>query len=186
MKNIKIVFAAALVCAALVTQGASARAQSDWDTYPARTIERLVRDHSGEQYRKADLMVSADPFPSKTVVTYTGKHRPVGEYKKYFIRVWVETRNVPASNADVLAEEYLFKEGDREYWLPVHKQLVPFFEKELKPGDEITAFFFFLGGYNEKTLIEKDASKDKKAKEKASAGVEDGTDWVFALEEFRK
>ncbi|HVF45305.1 MAG TPA: hypothetical protein VM936_19925 [Pyrinomonadaceae bacterium] len=177
-----------IACAAviLLALSAAASAQSDWDTYPARSIADLISAHSGEGLPKADIAVSANPFPSKTVITYTGRHRPLGEYKKSFIRLWVETRDVPAGNADMLAEEYLFKEGGKEYWLPVHRQLVPFFDKELKPGDEITAFFFFLGGYDEKKLIEKDKSKDKKEKEKASAAAVAGMEWVFALEEFRK
>lgn len=176
------------VCAVvtLLALSAAARAQSDWDTYPPRTIADIVREHSGDSYAKADIVVSAKPFPSKTVVTYTGKHRPVGEYKNSFIRLWAQTRDIPASNADLLVEEYLFKEGEKEFWLPVHKQLVPFLDRELKPGDEITAFFFFLGGYNERKLIEKDSSKDKKEKEKAAAAASAGTEWVFALEEFRK
>ena len=177
-----------IICAlvALLALSCVARAQSDWDTYPERAVGQLVREHSGEEYQKSDLTISAQPFPSKTKLTYTGKHRPVGEYKKFLIRVWVESRNVPASNADLLVEEYLFKEGDAEYWMPVHNQIVPFFEKELKPGDEVNAFFFFLGGLNEKKLIEKDTKKDKKEKEKAAVNVRDGMEWVFVLEEFQK
>ncbi len=161
----------------------SAYAQSDWHTYPMRSIAEIVQAHSGEVSKKSDLIVSADPFPSKTVVTYTGTHRPAGEYSKYFINLWVQTRNVSPENANMLVEEYLFKEKDKEYWVPVVKPLTPFFDKELKAGDEITIYYFFLGGYNEKTLREK---KKDKPKEKSTEKVEDKVTWIFAVEEFQK
>ena len=160
-------------------------AQSDWDSYRARSIADLIQEHSGGEYKKSDIIISADPFPSKTVATYTGKHRPVSEYTKNFIHLWVQTRNVPPENADMLIEEYLFKEKGKEYWIPVLKQLAPFFDKELKEGDEITIYYFFLGGYNEKTLREKEAKKDK-TKAKDIETVEDKVRWVFAVEEFQK
>ena len=93
----------------------SSYAQSDWHTYPARTIANIIEMHSGEVSNKSDVIISGDPFPSKTIVTYTGKRRPVGEYTKYFINLWVQTRNVPPENANMLVEEYLFRETDKEY-----------------------------------------------------------------------
>lgn len=169
----------------LVALPVSSYAQSDWHTYPARTIANIIEAHSGEVSNKSDLIVSADPFPSKTVVTYAGKRRPVGEYTKYFINLWVQTRNVPPENAKMLVEEYLFREKDKEYWIPVLKTLAPFFDKELKEGDEIQIYYFFLGGYNEKKLREKNTSKDK-SQEKAIGTVEDKVTWIFAVEEFQK
>ncbi len=67
----------------IIALSVSAFAQSDWHTYPVRSIAEIVQAHSGEVSKKSDLIVSADPFPSKTVVTYTGNHRPAGEYSKY-------------------------------------------------------------------------------------------------------
>lgn len=160
-------------------------AQSDWHTYPVRTIANIIEVHSGEVSRKTDMIVSADPFPSKTLVTYTGKRRPVSEYTKYFINLWVQTRNVPPENASMLVEEYLFVEKGKEHWVPVLKTLTPFFDKELKEGDEIQIYYFFLGGYNEKKLREKGANKQK-ADEKAIGTVEDKVTWIFAVEEFQK
>jgi molybdopterin converting factor small subunit len=167
----------------LATLSVNSYAQSDWNTYPVRPIADIIQTHSVEASKKVDLIVSADPFPSKTVVTYTGRHRPVGEYTNYFISLWVQTRNVPPENANMLVEEYLFREKDKEYWMPVHKLLAPHFEKELKEGDEVTIYYFFLGGYNEKKLREK---KKDKTKEDTAGTIEDKVEWVFAVEEFQK
>ena len=169
----------------LVVIPVSSYAQTDWHTYPARTVANIIESHSGEVSDKSDLIVSADPFPSKTVVTYMGKRRPVGEYTKFFINLWAQSRNLPPENASMLLEEYLFREKDKEYWIPVIKSLTPYFDKELKEGDEIQVYYFFLGGYNEKKLREKETSKDK-TREKDTGTVEDKVTWIFAVEEFQK
>jgi hypothetical protein len=31
--------------------------------------------------------------------------------------------------------EYLYKEGETEYWLPTSTPITKYFDKELKPGD---------------------------------------------------
>jgi hypothetical protein len=161
-------------------------AQNDWHTYPVRAIGELIEATSGEAAQKSDLIISANPFPSKTKATYTGKSRPIGKRTKDFIKIWTETRNVPSSNADMLAEEFLFREQDKEYWIPVLKTLVPFFGKELKEGDEIVIYYFFLGGYDEAKLIQKDTSLSEKARKEAASKATGKIEWIFAVEEFQK
>jgi hypothetical protein len=160
--------------------------KNDWHTYPVRTIAEIINSHSGEVSQKADFIISANPFPSKTKAAYTGKSRPIGKRTKDFIKLWVQTRNVPASNADMLVEEFLFREQNKEYWIPVTKTLVPFFGKELKEGDEIVIYYFFLGGYDEAKLIQKDSSLSEKAKKEAASKATSKVEWVFAVEEFQK
>lgn len=159
----------------------SSFAQSDWHTYPVRSIAELIASHSGEASANSDIIISANPFPSKTTAVYTGQRRPVSKYTKDFISLWVQTRNVPPENASMLVEEFLFKEKDKEYWIPMLKTMAPVFTRELKEGDEITIYYFFLGGYNPKKLHEKDTSADKPLK----AG-EDKIEWIFAVETFQK
>ncbi|MGI9036599.1 MAG: hypothetical protein ACR2GD_11245 [Pyrinomonadaceae bacterium] len=170
----------------ILTFAISSFAQNDWHTYPVRMIADIVEEHSGEASQKADLIISAKPFPSKTKVVFTGKSRPVGKRTKDFIKLWTQTRNVPASNADMLAEEFLFREQDKEYWIPVIKTLVPFFGKELKEGDEIVIYYFFLGGFDEAKLIQKDTSLSEKAKNDAASKAKGKIEWIFAVEEFQK
>ena len=161
-------------------------AQNDWHTYPVRTIAELINSHSGEASQKADLIISANPFPSKTKATYTGKSRPIGRRTKDLIKLWVQTRDVPAGNEDMLVEEFLFREQNNEYWIPVIKTLAPFFRKEVKEGDEIVIYYFFLGGYDEAKLIQKDTSLSEKAKTEAAAKATGKIEWIFAVEEFQK
>jgi hypothetical protein len=39
----------------------------------------------------------------------------------------------------------LFLEGAAEHWLPVQKKLLPFFEKEVKKGEEVTLYAEWVG-----------------------------------------
>lgn len=176
-KNLHIVITFTLFCIC----SSNLYAQSDWNTYPVRTIAEIIDAHSAESSPKSDMIISAQPFPSKTMATYTGEHRPISDYTKTFIKLWVETRNVPAENANMLVEEYLFKEKEKEIWIPVIKTLIPFIDKELKGGDNIVIYYFFLGGFNPKTLREKDLSKPK-----TNEVIEDKIKWIFAVEEFKK
>lgn len=138
-------------------------AQNDFDTYPIRPMAELVSQHDVPENKKADFIISALPFPSKTAVTFTGEHRPIPKEKRDFILLWLQTRNLPKTNADPLVNEYRLVEGEVSYWVPVVKPLEPFFEKELKKGDLIVLYYFFMGGYS-KTSRE----------------------WVFVAEEFQK
>jgi hypothetical protein len=141
-----------------------AGAQDDWHTYPFREIKELVKQED-DLYRQSgsrgDIVISAKPFPAKTLVTYTGMKRPAGHYTKVFIRLWVTSRNVPPGNVDLLVEEHLFKEKGVEYWMPVHAKVAPTLQNEFKPGDEITIYYFYLGGYNGRLLQQKDEAQDK-------------------------
>jgi hypothetical protein len=158
----------------------SVNAQNDWHTYPLRTLSEIVDQHTVKTDRKPDMLVSADPFPSKTVAVYTGRHRPVAWRTSDFIKLWAESRGVP-QNAAKLTEEYLFKEKDKEYWMPAVAKVVPALNTELKEGDELMIYYFFLGGYNAKSLQDKDTSGAKKIE-----GLPDRLDFVFVLEAFSK
>ncbi|MEP6925936.1 MAG: hypothetical protein ABI954_15820 [Pyrinomonadaceae bacterium] len=87
----------------IFTSAISAFAQNDWHTYPARPIADIIKAESSEDSEMGAIIISAAPFSSKTKVTYTGKSRSIGKYTKDFIGLWVQTRNVPTENANMLA-----------------------------------------------------------------------------------
>ncbi len=61
--------------------------QSDWHTYPVRSISSQIEEHSKHGMAGADMSISAKPFPSKTLVTFTGKKRPIDKQTKLFIKL---------------------------------------------------------------------------------------------------
>src|SRR5262249_6374000 len=130
------------VCGLILGLAISVFAQNDWNSYPARSIADIIAAHSGQPSQISDIMISADPFPSKTKAVYVGKRRPISPRTKDFISFWAQSRNLPASNAEMIAEEFLFKEKDTEYWIPVVKPIAPYLTDELKEGDEIVIYYF--------------------------------------------
>ena len=156
-------------------------AQNDWHTYPARSIEEIVSLNPPESGRKGEIVISGNPFPSKTSAVYLGKRRKINELAKDFIKFWVQTRNVPAENADLLVEEMLFKANGKEYWIPVITRISPLFDKDIKEGEEITIYYFFLGGFNPKKLNEK-----RTVKLESKETLKDEVNWIFAVEAYEK
>ncbi|PYS98941.1 MAG: hypothetical protein DMF63_12755 [Acidobacteria bacterium] len=155
----------------------------DWNTYPERKLFDFISQEKKlvDGTPAADMHISGKPFPAKTLVIYTGKKRTVGKYGKHFIDIWVQSRNVPRENADLLVEEYLFKEGDRELWMPVVKMLTASLERLVQPGEEILIYYFYLGGFNPGRLQKKDSSPDKSALPET-----DDLRWMLAVEEFEQ
>jgi hypothetical protein len=158
-------------------------AQSDWDTYPVREIGTLVKQEQRlrDSSPKSDIVISADPFPSKTVITYLGSKRPAGKYARVFVKLWARSRGVPPENAEMLVDEYLFKENGVEYWLPVVKTIVDTLDNDLKPGDEVGIYYFYLGGFDPRALFNRDSDK-----EKIVVNKNEPFRWMFAVEKFEK
>ena len=150
-------------CLAIVAFAATALGQEGFAHYPIRPLVSLVAEHDTPEQKTVDFVISANPFPSKTAVFVTGERRAIPKAKMDFIKLWFETRGLPPERAEILENEYRFREGEKEYWLPVLKPLEPFLDKELKKGDGAVLYYFFLGGY----------SKTER-------------EWVFVVEEFQK
>jgi hypothetical protein len=165
MKTRILFYLAMIVLAAsTVTQ-----AQQNWDHYKLRTLKQLLEQNASlisereTRGARTDLLITAD-FPSRVKVTYTGEKRMIPAKRKEFITYWADSRNASRDIVDLFEEELLFKEDSTEYWLPVQKQVIPFFAKELKKGDPVQLFLIMLG-----------------------ARTDDGvSDWVFLVNEFEK
>jgi hypothetical protein len=165
-------FITALCCVAV-------NAQSDWNTYQVRTITSLVTQHDIPKSQKADMVISANPFPSKTKVVFTGRHRPIDVYSKNILKLWAETKNVTAQNLERLKEEISVVENGREFWMPVDSKITPDLLSVLRPNDEVQIYYFFIGGYNEKKIFYKTAENLRTG----SPGP-DAFKWIFVLERF--
>jgi hypothetical protein len=159
-------FLAALTCV-LLAGNALVYSQDNWGAYKPRTIGEVIKQHSNPQFLAhgdGSVHFSGDSFPSRVKVTYTGSSRDISARRKKHISAWVKTNGRNPEIANLFETELLFKEGDAEYWLPVQKQVIPYFAEELKKGDQVTVFTIWVGAY-------KEASK---------------WDWVFLVNEFEK
>jgi hypothetical protein len=158
-------------------------AQSDWDTYRSRAIATLVKQEQEIRSKtsETDVVISGEVFPSRTVVTYLGSKRRADKYARTFVKLWADSRHLPPENADLLVDEYLFRENGIEYWLPVIKSTAETIDKEFKTGEEISIYYFYLGGFDPVSLNRKDTEKQKPTVDDKSPFR-----WIFAVEKFER
>jgi hypothetical protein len=151
----------------LTLPAALAQTQNDWAKYQSRTLSQIIKQHSKaavDEKARIHLFFTADVFPSKVKVTYTGEVRTISSIRKEFIADWAKTRKVGEELVALFDEELLFKEDKTEYWLPVQRQVIPYFKEELKPGDSVELYLIWIGA-------------------RRQFGV---TDWIFLVNEFQK
>jgi hypothetical protein len=149
-----------------------ARAQDfPWNDFERRTLQELVKINVAEDVDvlkrypdKGQFVFRGKIMPSVVRVTYTGQSRRLSAERKKFIELWAGSYATTPNYGSFFETEFLFKEEPDEYWLPVAKQIIPYFSKELDKGRAVDLYLIRPGGLR---------TKDK-------------ADWVFLVEEFQK
>lgn len=133
-------------------------------TYQPRKLSQIIEQKSPSL---ADLKVGTaellnpDGLPSRVTVTYKGKSRKTDSARKAFVSLWSEATNVDITG--LFEDEFLFVEDSVEYWIQVHKNLIPRLE-QLKKGEKVDLLLLWIGA-------------------RRSAGK---TDWIFLVNDFEK
>lgn len=142
-----------------------------WNDFERRTLLELVNTNVEENADdftrypdKGQLVFRGKIMPSVVRVSYTGESRRISSERKKFIELWAATYSSTPHYGSFYESEFLFKEGAVEYWLPVAKQIIPSFSKELREGELVDLYLIRPGGLK----------------------VKDQADWVFLVEEFQK
>lgn len=120
-----------------------------YQEYKSRTLAELVEmdlDVTQRDYKQKQLLIHAAPYYSAIRLKYTGSSRPVSKDKKNLFKLWQGSVGYDPEILTLLENEYLFKECDKEYWIPVQKQVAAYFPKEMKAGDMITLYLMAVGG----------------------------------------
>jgi hypothetical protein len=138
-----------------------------WNDFKPRTLKDIISIDAKEikdSERQNRVIFHADMLLSVVRVKYTGKTRPISESKKDFLLKWAQTFTQNSSEYPAHYEtDVLFTENGVEYWLPVQKQVLPYFQKELKIDDYIDIYIVRAGGVCSKQVC----------------------DWLFLVEEFQ-
>ena len=154
-----------LGCETFTSEPSEANSSSAWDRYEVRTFseldglaaETIVFDAS--QDKAVYLETSPDfQYPSRVEVVFTGEFRDTPESKLEWIKVWMTTfaPNLTAEEvAELFAQEGLFTEDSKEYWLPVQNTLIPIMEDELSLGDKVDLLVIWVGATVDSGQIEK-------------------------------
>ena len=138
-----------------------------YERYRPRTLSEIISEHSDSkilQKNEGSMILTGDTFPSKVRAIYTGESRKISSAKKQHLDMLVTSFNVSPKVIEQYGTEMRFMEGEDEHWLPVQAGLIPFFEKELKKGEEVILYAEWVGA--------------KKVGGK--------WEWVFIVQEFQK
>jgi hypothetical protein len=126
-------------------------AQSSWDAYKPGRLGAVIEQHDSTVGADCEELsawtVSGAGFPTLATLTYVGQSRPTDSYRVEVIKRWAAFVGRPASMADVFEREYLFKEGDRELWLPVQREVASFFTAEVQPDGLVKLYVLWLGAH---------------------------------------
>jgi hypothetical protein len=120
-----------------------------YEEYKNRTLSELVEMDSDvvkTDYKEKQLLIHAKPFYSAIRLKYVGTSRPISAEKKNLFKLWQGSLGMDAKVLTLLENEFLFKECDKEYWIPVQKQVAAYFPKEMQQGDMITLYLMVVGG----------------------------------------
>lgn len=144
-----LIFVFLLVAQNTVAQG------FPYHLYVPRTLSELtdINEKARPPIQKdsKNIAISVKPFYSAIRLEYAGKSRKLSKEKLGLFKIWAEALNVGSSNTnakflDLLDKEYLFKECDKEYWIPVQVPAANDFPKDMKKGDRITLYLMLTGG----------------------------------------
>jgi hypothetical protein len=143
-----------------------------WEDFERHTLQELVKINEAENADdlkrypdKGQFVFRGNIMPSVVRVIYTGKSKSIANERKKFIELWAGTYSQTPNYARLFQQEFLFKEGVDEYWLPVQGPVAKYFDVELKKDDTVDVYLIRPGGLRIK-------------------GKE--SEWIFLVEEFQK
>ena len=124
------------------------------DKYKFRTLAEIPlinRSSTDDILKKTKLedktdFISYDFLYSRVKVQFTGQQRPVSQDHQEMIKMWGNLQNIGKKTTSLYENEFLFKESDREYWIPVQKKVEEAMLKEVKADDMMTLFVIHVGG----------------------------------------
>lgn len=138
-----------------------------WHLYEARTLADVVEENAEDalKYKEHGQIVLTAGRPYKVKVVYKGEARPVRAERRALIEMWLKTYEIDPKFLSLFESEHLFKEGEKEFWLPAQTPVAAHFPRELNKGETVELYVQFIGGRREKDS--------------------DGIDWLFLVNEFQ-
>lgn len=128
--------------------------EKNYGKYKLRTLAEIPlinREATDELLRKSKFeeqhdFISYDLHFSRVRVEFTGQQRTVSQSRQELIKTWGKLQNISKKITGLYENEFLFKESDKEYWIPVQKKVEEAMLKEIKANDMITLFVIHVGG----------------------------------------
>ena len=151
-ENNRFLLLSALVL--IFCSAAFSQKDNELNKYKFRTlseITRLNREATDDILRKSKLeerqdFISFDLYYSRVRGKFIGSSRPISSDHKDLIKTWGKLQNVDQKITSLYEYEFLFKECDKEYWIPLQKKVSETIVKKAKANDMITLFVVHVGG----------------------------------------
>jgi hypothetical protein len=140
----------ALVIAALVCATSHlASAQSSWDGYRRGTLTAVVEQHRSSvdtiSGAAQNFVISAKTFPTRATLVFAGTVRPIAGRNRELMLQWAKTMSMDTALAMAFREEWLFREGKAEYWLPFQTETAESMREFVQAGDSVMVWARFFG-----------------------------------------
>ncbi len=124
------------------------------DKYKPRTLAEIAaisRKNTEQLLAKTKIgersdFISLDLFYSRVRLQFLGDVRPLAADHRDLMKTWSKLQNVGKKTTDLYEEEFLFKEGERQYWIPMQKKIGEGLRQEIAPGETTTLFVIHVGG----------------------------------------
>jgi hypothetical protein len=138
-----------LLCATATAQ------EFPWEIFKPRTLKEVMSNTTKGVKPDDSMFLAQNQLESKVEVVFTGKSRPTTQARKSFIGMWFGMlRSDQKEMAKLYEREYLYEEGETEYWLPTQATITKYFDKELKSGDKMYLYLISIGAYRSETNID--------------------------------
>ena len=99
------------------------------------TFRRTLAERGVEANKNLKQIVHGELFPSRVKVVFSGTQRPLVQDKRDLIIGWASIfAGMPEFYTVPYQTELLFTEGDKSYWLVVHKDLLA---QDWKQGESL-------------------------------------------------
>jgi hypothetical protein len=119
------------------------RTLQELTTLLPETARAALAERGIEGNKDMKLIVHGALFPSRVKVVYSGTKRPLLEDKRNVIIGWANKfAGMPEFYTLPYQTEALFTEGDKNYWLVVHKDLL---EQDWKHGEVLELCVIKMG-----------------------------------------
>ena len=136
---------ASLLCA--TTQSVSG--QSSGDAYRPGTLTSVVDQHRSSvdtiTGAAQNFVISAKTFPTRATLVFAGTVRPIAKSNRELLMNWAKTMKMDTTLAIAFREEWLFREGETEYWLPFQTETAESMRLAVQAGDSVTVWARFFG-----------------------------------------
>ena len=131
----------------LSTAFGAASADFDYVAYQSASLADVALAQSKEIDPRADYFFDAAHSRYSTVVTFTGKTRPVAAGLARYIEAWAKGFGHPDAYYKMFLNEIEVKQASKTYWLPTQSQLLDPLGREVAPGHKVRLYVLLLGAY---------------------------------------